>query len=343
MKTSLGAIISSFFRLHLCKEKGLSPNTIASYSDCIRLLLEFCCARFKVKVDAIAVTDLSDQLILNFLDFLEQQRANSAQTRNQRLGALKTFFRFIAAQDPSLLDTCQRVCAIKKKKTEHKIIESLEKKEVSSIINMIDLNTFKGIRDYCLLMFMHNTGARVQEICDLKIEDISCSHPQQVVLTGKGRKQRVVPLWNETVEAIKNYLDVRNPKAGDQEKHLFLNSRGVSISRYGIGYIVDKYTQKAGLECSSLEKKKVSPHTFRHTTALHLLQSGSDIVTIQHWLGHADIKTTMQYIQIDTEMKRAALQAYSPPLANSDTLSKNWNKPSIIQFLRSLSQPYYVE
>lgn len=337
--TTLGSLIVTFFRNYLANQKGYPENTISSYSDCIRLLLSYACDRLKVTFDKLDLKQLTDQLILDFLDYLEKERGNKATTRNQRLGAIKTFYRFLALQDPTLTAVCERVCAISAKKTEHKVIATLDKDEIKQMLAAVTADTLLGARDQALLTMLYNTGARVQELVDLDVSDLRMEEPLQVLLTGKGRKQRIVPLYEETVAAIHHYLKLRD-QAGIQSKVLFLNSRGQRITRFGIGYIVSKYAAQAARKSPSLNGKKVTPHMYRHSMALHMIQSGSDISVVKEWLGHANLKTTSLYVDIDIEMKRKALEACPPPAAprTGEPEKPLWHDPDLLPFLQSLSR-----
>jgi site-specific recombinase XerD len=337
--TTLGSLIVTFFRNYLANQKGYPKNTISSYSDCIRLLLSYACNHHKVTFDKLDLKQLTDQLILDFLDHLEMERGNKATTRNQRLGAIKSFYRFLALQDPTLTAVCERVCAISAKRTEHKVIATLEKDEVKEILATVTADTLFGARDQALLTLLYNTGARVQELVDLDVSDLRMEEPLQVLLTGKGRKQRIVPMYKETAAAIQHYLKLRG-RAGIDSKALFLNASGLRITRFGIGYIVAKRAAQAARKSLSLRGKNITPHTFRHTTALHLIQSGVDITVVKEWLGHADLKTTSLYVDIDTEMKRKALKACPPPTApqTAEPAKPLWHDPDLLPFLQRLSR-----
>jgi integrase/recombinase XerD len=339
--TTLGALIVSFFRTYLANQKGYTANTIASYSDCIRLLLSYSCQRLDVSFDKLGLEMVSDQLILDFLDHLEASRGNATTTRNQRLGAIKTFFRFLALQEPTTTAVCERVCAISAKKTEHKVLATLENTEVETILaaTQTSTDTLQGARDHALLLMLYNTGARVQELVGANVCDVRMEAPVQVCLTGKGRKQRVVPLYDETIHAIQHYLKLRKGTGLDHQA-LFTNARGARITRFGIGHIVSKYAALAARSDPCLSGKTITPHTYRHTIALHLIQSGVDITVVKAWLGHADIKTTSLYIDINTEMKRKALEACPPPPSAAQTPETEkplWHNPTVLQFLQSLS------
>lgn len=339
--TTLGTLIVSFFRNFLANQKGYSANTIASYSDCIRLLLAYVCGRLNVSFDKLGLETITDDLILDFLDDLEKNRGNAPTTRNQRLGAIKTFFRFLALQEPLATAVCERVCAISPKKTEHKVIATLDDKEVKAVIScaQASTDTIQGARDQTLMMMLYNTGARVQELVDLNIPDVRTEAPAQVCLTGKGRKQRIVPLYDETLEALQHYLKLREA-AGIEQEALFVNARGERITRFGIGHLVSKYASLAERTCPSIAGKNVTPHTYRHTIALHLIQSRVDISVVKEWLGHADVKTTSLYVDINVEMKRKALEACPPPVAARTTEPETplWHNASVLKFLGTLSR-----
>ena len=336
MTNTFGTIIVKFFRQHLINEKGCSSNTVSSYSDCIKLLINYCCKTSGVHADQIILEDINENIILDFLDYLEKERASLPITRNQRLGAIKTFFRFISTVEPEMLMVCERICTIKQKKTEKKLIVGMTKEEVEAIINSPNGNSVSEIRDKAMLMLMYNTGARVQKIVDISITDLNLGKVPQVLLTGKGRKQRIIPLWVETVDALTAYIDIRELSACSTEA-LFLNSKAQRIGRFGIDYIVKKHKKTAEKKCPSLTEIKISPHLFRHTTALLLIQSGVDIVVVKEWLGHADIKTTCVYLEINIEMKREALVKCPAPQTEKTTMTPQWEQPGIIDFLKSLS------
>lgn len=339
--TTFGSLIVSFFTSYLAGQKGYAANTVASYSDCIRLLLSYSCERLCVSFDKLGLEMITDELILDFLDHLEHDRGNTPNTRNQRLGAIKTFFRFLALQEPTTTAVCERVCAISAKRTEHTVVATLDEEEIKRIMAAASVNadTVSGARDQALLFMLYNTGARVQELVNLNVTDVRTNAPLQVTLMGKGRKQRIVPLYEETVSALLHYLALRQ-RAGINHEAVFLNSRGKRITRFGIRHIVSAHAHAAARTCPSLTSKSVTPHTYRHTTALHLIQSGVDISVVKEWLGHADIKTTSLYIDIDIEMKRKALEAYPPPAApeTSEPDLALWHDPDLLPFLQRLSR-----
>lgn len=334
----IARFVQRFFHEYLAAQRGLSPNTVLSYRDSLKLFLRFVSQQAGKPVDKLTLEDFDEKLVVAFLNDLQQRRGNSPQTRNNRLAALRSFFRYVAGQEPTVLARCQRICEIPAMRTDHKTIEYLEDKEMTSVLESVDQSSRNGLRDYALLMFFYNSGARVQEGVDLEIADLRLETPLQVKLTGKGRKQRVCPLWPETVAAIQAYLDQRDPDAS-KVPSVFLNANGKPITRFGIRYIVRRCAAKAAEVCPSLTSKKVSPHSVRHTTAMHMLQSGSSIDVIKGWLGHADINTTHGYVEIDMKMKREALEACQPPKVKTRSKRRpKWQQPSILQWLDELSK-----
>jgi len=258
----------------------------------------------------------------------------TAQTRNVRLAAVRSLFAFFARQNPALLGQCQQVRAIPLKRTSTRPGDYLEECEMHALLNAVDPASRTGTRDRALLMLLYNTGARVSEVVTLNLQSLCLQGRFQVELRGKGSKSRTCPLWPETVTAIKAYLIQREPARAD-EPRLLLNANGVAITRFGIRYIVAKYAARATARCPSLTAKKVTVHTLRHTTAMHLLRAGNDIVTVSYWLGHADINTTHIYLEIDMEMKRQMLDKATPP---SLTDPPPWKQPGIIDWLNQLNR-----
>ena len=333
---SLGNLVFAFFRKYLAAQKNVSLNTIASYSTCVKLLFTFAQDKMHKKIDKLSVTDIDDELVLGFLDHLEAYRKNLPQTRNARLIAIRSFYRFLASQDPELLPVCEKICAIQAKKTTHAVVVSLEVQEVNAFLLAAKPTTLWGARDHALIRLLHNSGARASEAINIRLDDLRLEQPFQVKLFGKGRKERYVPLWEETVTAIQAYLNLRD-EHGIQQEHLFVNQRGNPITRFGVGHLITKYKKKAQNHCPSLRQKVVSPHTFRHATALHLIQSGIDISIVKEWLGHANLNTTHLYLEINIEMKREALEACEAP-AMKDSAPREWEKPEFLKFLEKLSK-----
>lgn len=341
MTHTIQSLIVSFFHNYLRDQAGCSPNTIQSYCECIRLLIQFCCEQLNVSADELDMETITAELVLAFLDNREKDHGNLPRTRNQRLAAIKTFYRYLALQEPTLLEACRRICSIRAKKAEHKIIESLSESEITAILKAVPSDTLWHQRDHALLLLMYNTGARVQELADIKVGDLKADKAPQVKLRGKGGKERIIPLWNETAEVLRRWLEARE-RLGITEPWLFVNAQRREISRFGIAHILNKYTTLAAKSAPSLRDKNVTPHTIRHTTALYLVQSNVDIATIKDWLGHADIRTTSLYIDINIEMRRKALEQCPPPgVEKNEPMA--WHQPKTLILLQSIAAGNYVE
>lgn len=292
--------VQNFFQDYLRVHRGMSSNTVLAYRDAIKLFMLFLTNFTGKNATKLTLEHLHADAVLAFLADIES-KGNSATTRNLRLSALRTFFVYLVTRDTLRAGQYQKIIAIPLKQASHPLMDYLTVDEVKAILQSIDETTSAGRRDYTLISLIYNTGARVQEICDLRVEDILDS-PPSVIVTGKGRKTRQVPLWSETATILKTYVKDRDPR-----ERVFQNARGVPLTRFGIHHIIGVRLKAATTGCPGLAKKKVSPHTFRHTTAMHLLQSGVDLTVIKSWLGHVNIMTTHGYIEIDLEMKQKAL------------------------------------
>lgn len=303
--------VQDFFQDYLGAHRGLSGHTVTSYRDAIKLFLIFVAQRLNKHTTSLALDDLHAESVLAFLDDIEAVRSNCVRTRNIRLAALRTFFRYLAAQDPLRAGQYQRIVAIPLKQASQPVMEYLEINEVKVILETINRNHAAGRRDYALISLLYNTGARVQEICDLRVADLRLTVPPLITLTGKGRKTRHVPLWAETAGLLGDHLQERGIREMPQA-WLFVNARGEPLTRFGIRYIIQSRVVAASGSCPSLAGRRIGPHALRHSTAMHLLQAGVDLVVIKSWLGHVNLSTTHGYIEIDLEMKRKALSACTP-------------------------------
>jgi|HubBroStandDraft_2_1064218.scaffolds.fasta_scaffold14924_5 site-specific recombinase XerD len=326
-------LIQTFFRRHLIFTRGVSPHTLHAYRDAIRGLLAFAVASQGGSVVDLTLDDLGRDRILAFLEDLETRRGNTAATRNARLAAIHSLFRFIAAEDPAAVALCARVLAIPYKRTPARAVTCLSREDVEHLFNSIDRSTALGRRDLALLHFLYNTGARAQEVVDLRLPAVRFDAPAQVRLLGKGRKERLCPLWSETTDLLRAMLKDRTVSTTENAP-LFVNATGHPLTRFGLGHIVRMRVTAAAPSRPALSKTAITPHTFRHTTALHLLQAGVELNVVRSWLGHASIETTHAYIEIDMQMKRAAIQACeSPSLETSRPL---WVKPDLLTWLEAL-------
>jgi site-specific recombinase XerD len=336
MTHSFGNIVLAFFKDYLADIRGLSENSIASYSDCMRLLFSFAANKLNKKsVEYLEIEDITDNLIIEFLNYLEAKRKNKRKTRNQRLAIIKTFFSFIAGKCPELIHVAEKITAISAKKEETKLVEPLTPEELKLFFDGIDVSKGNGLRDLALFRFMYNTGARVSEIVNLKVSDIKLEGPYQVKLNGKGNKTRIICLFPETVEVIQDYLKQRDEK-NISGNYLFLNKYEEQMARQGINYLVSKYAKIAGEKNSEIKRKKISPHTFRHTTAFHMIKAQVDIVTLKDWLGHEDINTTSQYVQIDNQMREESIKKINP--FKGRKIKAKWKLPKILELLKNLSR-----
>jgi integrase/recombinase XerD len=333
--TSLAYALRAFFADHLPAVRGVSPHTVCSYRDAFMLLLRFLAERRGRPVVKLDFKDLSPKEVIAFLHHLESQRGNGASTRNARLAAIHSFARFVATNHPEHLDLCQRIMAVPFKRARPRLVEYLESDEVAAILAAPPQTTPDGRRDHALLLTLFNTGARVQELLDLKPADLQLIRPFQVRLRGKGQKERFCPLWPRTAKVLRAFLADAGVDAGSTGQ-LFRNHRGDPLTRFGVRYILNKYARLASSAATTLQAKRVHPHVVRHTTAVHLLQAGVDMVTISHWLGHASVETTNRYAAVDLEMKRAAI-AKARPVVKVDPAVAAWRrKASILAWLEAL-------
>lgn len=327
--------VQSYFHDYLLAHRSLSPNTVLAYRDSLKLLFSFACSRSHKSPARLELNDLQVDSALAFLDDVEIAQGNSVVTRNQRLAALRSFFNYLIAQDTQRAGQYQKVVLIPVKRGPRPLITYLEVHEVKAILVAIDLKSPSARRDYTLLSFLYNTGARVQEVVDLKLGSLHLDPPLMATLTGKGRKTRQVPLWPDTAGLLKEHLAERGVHE-DPQSHIFVNARGTPLTRFGIHHILRTRVKAAIPKCQSLRNKRISPHTFRHTTAMHLLQSGVDLTVIQSWLGHVQLATTHAYVEIDMDMKRKALSACTPVGHAEDLQFVLRQNRDVISWLESL-------
>ncbi len=333
-KTSLlGPWVRRFLLEYLVSERNLARNTQRSYRDTLRLLLPFLARQTNKQVDQISVPDLSPDRVRLFLRYLEESRQCTAATRNQRLAAIRSFARFVSLYCPEYVEWCGQVRNIPLKRTPRSMITYLEKSEMDALLGAPDQSTQQGFRDHALLLFLYNTGARADEAAQVKIADLLIAHSARdhslVQIRGKGNKLRRCPLWAQTVTELSLLIGSR-PSAD----HVFLNKCGLPITRFGIHTMVERYVQRILDRTPSIARKRVSPHTIRHTTATHLLRAGVDINTIRAWLGHVSLNTTNIYAEVDLEMKAKALATCE---IRGTVPLKHWKEDlSLMQFLQAI-------
>ncbi len=306
----LGPLLQTYFCSYLISQRDLSPRTIRSYRDTFRLFLRFLQRQHRIQPDAVCVDDLDAPRVLAFLKDLEKSRDNCPRSRNARLAAIRSFFRHVAATNPLLLSLAQRVLAIPMKRFDRNAVSHLTREQMQAILDAPGATTLAGRRDRLLLLLLYNTGARVSEIANLQVQDVRLESSSCVHILGKGRKKRSVPLWQETAKLLRQWL--RRAKV-TPESPLLPNARGAFISRSGVAQRLRLAVARASAKDPALKSVHVSPHTVRHTTAMHLLQSGVDLSMIAMWLGHESIQTTHQYLDADLEAKREALGYLESP------------------------------
>jgi site-specific recombinase XerD len=298
------ALVQGFFCVRLVGQQNASARTVASYRDTFRLLLGYFEQVHRKRPTALALSDLDAPAVTAFLDYLEKERHNGVRTRNARFAAIRSFLRYAASRDPAALPVAQRVLTIPLKRYARPMLSSLSRDEMAALLEAPDGSTWSGRRDRALFALMYNSGARVSEAIAVRRTDVSLDAARSVRLTGKGRKGRTVPLWKGTAEQLGAWMACLD---ASPDAYLFPNRSGRQLSRSGVEKRLAKAVGVASGRCPSLRTKEVSPHTLRHTTAMHLLQSGVDITVIALWLGHEGTGTTHQYVEANLAMKDQAL------------------------------------
>jgi site-specific recombinase XerD len=326
--------VRRFLLEHLVVERNLARNTQKSYRDALQQFLPFIAHAAHRRIDRLCVEDVSPPRTRAFLQDLEQKRHCGIATRNQRLAAIRSLARFIGLHSPEHLEWSGQIRTIASKKVARPLLAYLEKDELDALLKAPDYRTPQGHRDYVVLLFLYNTGARADEVAQVRIGDLdlgaaSSRDGSSVVLRGKGSKPRRCPLWPRTVNELERLIDRR-----DASQYVFLNRRGQPLTRFGIHTLVERHAAHVATALPSVAKKRVSPHTIRHTTATHLLRAGVDINTIRAWLGHVCLSTTNVYAEVDLEMKAKALVKCE---IKDGKPKKPWrNNARLMEFLRSL-------
>jgi site-specific recombinase XerD len=336
MTPTLGQIVHSFFEDHLKVQKGLRPASVRSYGDTLRLFLGYVSREVRHAITKLRVEDMTFERALAFLKHLEQTRGNHIRTRNQRLAALRTFYAYLAGRIPQMLDTAQRVDGIPVKRVAPPETHFLERQEITSLFKGMPRVGRHAQRDQTLLLFLYDTGARVQEVADLRVENLDLEPQPRVRLHGKGDKWRACPLWAETVRHLRMLLEQPGTARGPTSP-VFCSRPGVPLTRFGIYKIVPRHA--GALDSSGGHPRRVTPHLFRHTTAVHLLESGVDVNLIRGWLGHVSLDTTNRYAELSIQAKEAAVRTCEPP---SGSLAGARRQPvwkddqALLEWLKSL-------
>jgi site-specific recombinase XerD len=331
---TLPALVQAFFTVAL-PQRGMSPLTVLSYRDATKLLLRFIADRERRPVVRLEITDLDVAAVQDFLDHLEKERGNEIATRNNRLAAIRSFFSFVAAEEPSLAEHCHRICTIPFKRAPVRTVPYLEQDEVQALLAAPDRSTAAGRRDHALMLFLYNTGARVQELTGVRASDLRLAAPPQVLLRGKGGKERICPLWASTTRVVRRLLDDSTIPL-DSDCRIFLNGQSTPITRFGVDYVLKKHASVAAETLPTLAQKRVSPHTIRHTAAVHMLNAGVDLNVIRSWLGHVDLRTTNIYAEINMETKRKAIETCAP-VSDKGRARSSWKcRPDLLAWLEAL-------
>ncbi|MBL4848253.1 MAG: site-specific integrase [Planctomycetes bacterium] len=304
---SFPALVQEFFSRYLAVERNLSRNTILSYRDALKLLLRFLSESERIAPEVLTCSEVLDPTrVRAFLRWLAEERACKASTRNQRLAALKSFARFVATRAPEHLERCPAIRELPRAREEEREVEYLDCDEVTLLVQAPDPSKPAGRRDRALLLLLHNTGARVQEVCDLNVESLRLEELPSVTIRGKGRKVRTCPLWTRTVTALRVLIASRGQPSG--KAPLFLNRHGRRLTRSGVSYLLARAARKAGVS-KPRHARRATPHVIRHSTAMHLLWVGADLTVIDSWLGHAQISTTHTYVTVDLRQKQEVMAA----------------------------------
>lgn len=333
-RSTLGSWIRRFLMEYLVGERNLARNTQQSYRDAVRLLVVFAAAKTHKKVDELLIPDIDADLLRAFLRHIEEKRKCSVSSRNQRLAAIHALAGFIAERCPEYLDWCAQLRAVKSKRSAPVPVCYMEKSEIDALLNAPSPITRLGYRDHALLLFLYNSGARAEEAAKLCIEDLRLHSGadgalSSVCLHGKGGKVRICPLWPSTTTRLRHLVAGRNGK-----ERVFLNRRSEPLTRFGVHEIVRRYARVAMGRVPEMRKKRIGPHTIRHTTATHLLRAGVDINTIRAWLGHVSINTTNIYAETDLQMKAKALGLCAVKSTGSP---KRWREdPDLLSFLAQI-------
>lgn len=331
MNKDFSFYITKFFSDYLPNHRNVSKNTIALYRDCFVLFLQFCNQQENLNVDTITFKDISRNLILEFLSWLENERKSSIQTRNQRLAAWKSFCKFVQFEEPQYFELCNNIRDIEPKKYTKNTLEYLSVEAIKILLEQPNIALKQEFRDLAILSLLYDSGARVQELIDLKVSNLTLDGNPKIVITGKGNKTRVVPINKEVAKILKQYIKKFELKKSDI---LFTNKYGNKITRQGILYIIEKYTEKAkNVKTEIYKNLSISPHSFRHSKAMHLLENGVNLIYIRDFLGHVSVKTTEIYAIANPEIRRKQIESASKTVIKKGRYSEK-DKNDLLRFLK---------
>lgn len=328
--------LSAYFLKYIPTRTGYSSNTIKSYRDTFTIFLRYCHDELKIKPERIDLSRINRNIIEDFLTWLEYHKKHSSSTRNQRLAALQAFFRYVQFEGPEYMEMCSSILAIKSKKTPATVMNYLSIEGIQALLLTPDINHKSERRDLAVLALMYDTGARVQEIADLSVNDIRLKTPATIRLIGKGNKARIIPLMPQTMSILKKYM--KDSDLMDERKALnplFFNKKNEKLTRAGLSYILNKYVEKARLEHKDLFPDKISPHVLRHSKAMHLLQGGVNLIYIRDFLGHSSVTTTEIYAKSNPEVKRKAIEEASDKVLPQEKFSPK-EKKDLLDWLKTV-------
>ncbi|WP_010677030.1 site-specific integrase [Bacillus timonensis] len=329
-----GKFLTTYFLKYIPYKTGYSENTIKSYRDTFTIFLRYCNDVLRIKPEKLCFAKMNRKMVEEFLVWLESSKNYSISTRNQRLAALHAFFRYIQIEAPEYMDLCNSIISISSKKTPVVEMNYLSIEAIKHLLTLPDISKKEGRRDLGILSLMYDTGARVQEIADITVSDIRINAPSTIRLTGKGSKTRIIPVMPQTVNIIKVYIndnDLLNEFK--MSKPLFFNKKGEKLTRAGLAYILNKYVEIAKINNPDLFPNKVSPHILRHSKAMHLLESGLNLIYIRDFLGHSSVTTTEIYAKSNPEIKRKAIEQASPKVLPDEKLTKK-DKKDLLNWLK---------
>jgi integrase/recombinase XerD len=329
---SLLNLTQSFFLSYLQSTRGASSHTVRAYRDALKLFFLFLADQEQKSIEDLDLDDVQAEAVLTFLNHIESKRSNSAATRNCRLAAIRSFVQHLLRHDVTRAGQYGRILAIRTKRATHKAVAYLEPEEVRAVIAAVDTSSPHGRRDHAPLLLLYNRGSRVSEALAVRSSDLRLDRPRQVRLLGKGRKERICPLWPETASALRRIIRVEG-----SNDILFKSHQGTPLTRDGVAYLLQKYVRLAAQGNSAPRLCRVTPHMLRHSCAVALLQAGVDVTVIRDYLGHASVSTTSRYITTNLQMKRQVLNAFWKRAGLAPTVTRKWRpSPKLLAFLQTL-------
>lgn len=308
--TPIAPLVTGFMREYMPQQRGYSPNSCETYAHCFRLLFAFAARRLDTRPSQLLLEQIDAEMVVAFLHHIEQERGNGPATRNLRLAAIRSFMRYVELRHPGALEQVARIDAIPGKRHDQKLVRHLTLDEVRALLGAPDATTRPGLRDRAMLHLCFAGGLRVSELVGLPLTNVTLQPRPSILVFGKGRRERSLPLWKETVRDLRAWLAVRGTP---QAPELFVNAQGMAMTRAGFEYILEKHARTAAARCPTLTGRRLSPHLLRHSCAVLMLQATRDIRKVALWLGHADIRTTEVYLRMDPTEKLEAVEAVLPP------------------------------